>query len=240
MNYLLSYPRSGNSWLRYCIEVLTKKRTAGYLAGGRSIETSILKSNAKKPIFLTKRHRPQDCTNITKKDSLILLVRNYKEVVIRHKGKSKSIMDEGSSLQNVDTAVSYLKLLRFYHCFKGPKLIVYYEDLILRPFLALEEVLNFLNRVESKKSLFNSILQFFSFGSTRRKLNRFIDRYEEHKQKSIKRYKTVAGSRTKGDKVIHHSKNTPRERKLKMERFLKKNFPVVYCAYLKRYDEPKI
>ncbi|MBY0110246.1 MAG: hypothetical protein K2X90_03995 [Candidatus Babeliaceae bacterium] len=93
--FLLSYPRSGNTWMRYCIEVLTQRPTASFNLNPKIQALPIgciceYPLNFKKPPvwkihgkyelnFAGYRHNP-------KKDLLIFLIRNPKEAIIRQVG----------------------------------------------------------------------------------------------------------------------------------------------------------
>ena len=94
--YLLSFPKSGNTWMRYCIEALTRRPTAEYnleakpislplgYTCGHSLDlsmTPVWKIHNKNDLnFAGYNHNPQS-------DILIFLVRNPKEAIIRHIGK---------------------------------------------------------------------------------------------------------------------------------------------------------
>ena len=205
-NYLLSYPRSGNTWLRYCIEVLTNNRTIGYL-GSDAKDSGVLPKNRtnEKPILI-KRHETSDI----KEGNLILIVRNYKEVIIRH-NSVKTIMEDYSS----NNRVTYLKLLNFYHTYKGKKMIIYYEDLIDDLKNTIDKVLNFLGLEVS----IDSIDDFFS-------------NIEEHKLKSLSIY---GESKTKGKTTIYHSNKLSSDELIQWDNFLLKNNKVIFEKYLKRY-----
>ena len=205
-NYLLSYPRSGNTWLRYCIEVLTNKRTIGYLSSDDKDSGVLPKNRTNEEPILIKRHETSDI----KEGKLILIVRNYKEVIIRH-NSVKTIMEDYSS----NNRVTYLKLLDFYHTYKGKKMIVYYEDLIGDLKNTIEKVLNFLGLEVG----FDSIDDFFS-------------NIEEHKLKSLSIY---GESKTKGKTTIYHSSKLTNDELIEWDNFLLKNNKVIFEKYLKRY-----
>ena len=86
MTTLLSYPRSGNTWLRYCIEFLSKKPTAipgSKNLGGNSICEVIpnMGVDIKAHPICGKSHNTLD---LNKKHKVIVLVRDYKEAIVRH------------------------------------------------------------------------------------------------------------------------------------------------------------
>jgi hypothetical protein len=83
--YLLAYPRSGSSWLRYCLEFITKRR-----AGDSPLEQSTWDTMAEEPrlIYLTHDWNDhgygiyQHLDDTSGMIKHILLVRNYKEAVM--------------------------------------------------------------------------------------------------------------------------------------------------------------
>ena len=62
MNYLLSYPRSGNTWLRYCIETLSGIRTIGYLNSDLKDKGVLEKYRNDQNVILIKRHETKEIT----------------------------------------------------------------------------------------------------------------------------------------------------------------------------------
>lgn len=211
-NYLLSYPRSGNTWLRYCVETLSGENTIGY-ENSNHFERGVLEKyrKSKKPI-LYKRHETEGVDN-SENNRIILIVRNYKEVIVRHNGKVKSIM------QDYDTKnrISYLKLLRFYDSFIGNKLIIYYEDLI-----------------EDLENTLKDVFSFLEIDIEKSKMENFFLNIEEHKSKSLKIY---GESQTKGKSTIHHSKKLSEDEKNEWDNFLIENEKDIFSKYLERYKE---
>lgn len=215
MNYLLSYPRSGNTWLRYCIEVLTGERTIGYL-NSNSFDKGIMEHNRnnKKPIII-KRHDTLDIEN-NEDNRLILIVRNYKEVLIRHNSNKKTIFDDYKDYTSGEP-ISYIKLLKYYDEFKGKKIIIYYEDIINDLKNTLNLVINFLN-VEIPEEI----------------AQEFFQNLENHKNKSLSIYEN---SKTNGESLIYHSLKISKEERIKWDEFLIEKENQIYNKYLKRYEE---
>lgn len=78
MNYLISYPRSGNTFLRYCIEYMTGYKTSGITSEDKPI-LERLGEPLNKNSILQKIHFPKDINiNIKSKNLYILLIRDYK------------------------------------------------------------------------------------------------------------------------------------------------------------------
>ena len=214
MNYLVSYPRSGNTWLRYCLEVLTNERTIGYI-GSSKFESGILESNREKnDYFLIKRHQGEEEIENSKDNRLILLVRNYDEVLIRHNLGQKLTIIEHSKNPH---PVNYIKILQFYEDFIGEKVLIYYEDLMKNPKKEIIKCIGLLGLDISKESM-----------------DDFFDNIEQHKNKSIEIY---GGSQTNGNTGIHHSTILSDKEKRKNREFLEKNYNNLYEKYLRVYDE---
>ena len=221
--WLLSFPRSGNSWVRYCIEFLTKRSTLGsmeddgtnpYLKKERHIENGVGKSDKtletdfSKPPILYKSHNFQPLKN--KKRPVIMLIRNYKEVLPRHIGWNEI------NIQN------YIKIIKQIDTYSEEKLFIYYEDIITDFENQLKKILNFIHAEINEK-------QF----------EKFIRDIDIHKKKSIKIYeRCLDSSRTKGKEIIFYSKGKTREQKIKCDIEIKKVLgDDLFNKYLKRYEE---
>ena len=196
---LLSYPRSGNTWLRYCVETLTDKKTTYVLIppydtkkgleelvgmGMSPMDKDSLVESRESQVILEKSHVwRESLDNIFTKENkskLILMIRDYKESIPRHTNYNKSIYLEESQKFNNNLDVFDKTDL--------DKLIIYYEDLIISPKETLSEVLRFLNEYDEKK------------------LNSFIESIGHHKSTSISIYDKFQGSRTKGKDLHAHKK----------------------------------
>lgn len=124
---LISYPRSGNTWIRYCIEELTNKPTAGY-RGKDMFEPKLpLPPIVVKSHLLNKQKLPPN-TN-----ALILLYRNPLYVIARHLGNDAfSEFEAGIGL--------YMHIIEEYHQFQGKKINLQYEFIIENPREALNKI----------------------------------------------------------------------------------------------------
>src|SRR3989304_1536731 len=94
-NLLLSFPRSGNTWVRYIFEFITKQPTSQGIVN--DCQDGILKEDClslklnlgvdiSKKCILIKRHRADFTWDSWTKDNckLLFLLRDYKEAIIRH------------------------------------------------------------------------------------------------------------------------------------------------------------
>ena len=181
---LASYPRSGNTWLRYIIEITTGCATKGYEISGHSIEDPLIHPDKK--IIANKRH---SVDSVDEWKNMILLLRNPKECIIRHatvvpnndineyiiyelqKGRrEKDRPDDG-----------YLYLIDQYYKFSKPKMVIYYEDLI-----------------SNDSKCYDSIFDFFQVDGSE-----FMDNIGGHREISINLYDM---SETDGTQAVFHSK----------------------------------
>jgi hypothetical protein len=149
MKILLSYPRSGNHLMRFFIEILTENPTLG-----------CIDNNLDKPIFMNifpkevkfnissldnyneldlyiKYHYPP----INNIDNLIFIVRNPKEVLLRHS-------DYKYDINNYN---SYFDLIDYYNKYDGNKNIFFYEDMCSHKNNFIKELYEFLDNKNEKK-----------------------------------------------------------------------------------------
>ena len=191
INLLLSFPRSGNTWVRYVLEFVSQRPTAECLvehAQSNSVKKPCILSetNPTAKSIVVKRHRADHHWDTWGDDTrLIVLVRDPSEAVLRHHKDGNNINDCVSH---------YLHCLEFFNSFEGDKILIYYEDLLSRS----EEELN-------------KILDFVKLEKNNR-YKELISNLEDHKKASLKSY---GASQTYGDKnrPRHHSKMQPNKAK---------------------------
>ena len=216
---LLSYPRSGNTWVRYILEFLSKRPTQGYdhktdvpLGARTNIGVDL-----KAPPIAVKSHRELG----GKDDKLLVIVRDYREAITRHakagehktpeKMKKHFIQETGGKEHK---GVDYITVIQTYEEFEGDKLLVYYEDLINKPTEQVERIIEFA-------------------GIDKRFLTEFLHNYEKHKAASLGAYSP--GSHTKGTNLKHHSSALSSEFVSFMTAHVKKAHPELFDKYLKKY-----
>ncbi|MBD3279079.1 MAG: hypothetical protein GF388_12330, partial [Candidatus Aegiribacteria sp.] len=235
---LLSYPRSGNTWLRYCIEFLTKRPTRSYNPDdntpintglGRFVDIDI-DYDAPPIVYKTHGHRYNEKQSYDMdNDKLIVLVRNYKECLVRHHIGGAGSLDRKFYAQTQgyrDGETDYIGYFQIYEQWQGKKILIYYEDLITD----LEaELLKVLKLLEYDGSYLRELMDNIGF----------------HKKQSIGLYSknppTIASaSFTKGDsdKLIFHSQKLTDKQKREWDRHLEEKFPDILQKYLRRYQEP--
>lgn len=176
MIYLISFPRSGNSWLRYCIEHVLKIPTIDINPDFKNKSISECYDCGKKiqgKYKITKSHK----FVATENDKVIFILRDFKDCIESHKQRSAS--------GTVDKFLNeYFSLLKQYDDFCGDKTIIYYEDII------------------DKNKLPNIMESLSQFLESDCEIDDFVKNYEKHKQESKNGYQTkFAGHRNKNIKV---------------------------------------
>lgn len=221
--YLLSYPRSGNHWVRYILEWFSGRPTIG--EGDESWNTQVdtpIHSNKKLGVNISitndipiayKRHdiREEDDRN----KPLILIVRDYKEILVRK-------IYESLYLDNIEVKGimgGYMDHVIKFHEWPGPKLLVHYEDLMDHPGREIARILSFLD--VSKKRM----------GAFMRDINR-------HKELMLQMYsKKVAVSMTNGTSHGFYSSNIPAHVKWEIDDRYRSMHQDAFDKYLTRYTE---
>lgn len=241
---IISNPRSGLNWVRYCIEWFSRCKTPGRR---RPVPIKLLSS---KKFITCRTHDAFSLNDILKgtnigifdKDSkpkfkkAILLIRNYKELVARNiytisEEKIKKRLTLAALENNDDFPLSciganilyrYTRNILAYDCFPKEKIHIYYEDLIPD---------------------FSQILKILDFMEINYDLSDF--NLEEHRLKSIKSYnfltKALRGSsNTANDQLnftFYSDKYLNNKQKIILDNIVQKNLPIVYKKYLNRYKE---
>ena len=238
-NILLSYSRSANTWLRYCIEFLVKKPTwcrhnphGICLPIGSVIDIGVdLECN---PI-INKSHGlgtsfDYEKKNVTKDTKMIFILRNYKDVIPRHTSGTSEGWSEGKKdgkrilrdnymektygqLKNEED--DYIDCLNQYDSWDGEKLLINYEDIL-----------------GDLKTVLTKVLEFLGEGGLEN-LDDFINNIDKHRQDSFKIY---------GDSWLNATKVKPidlmsQEERIQIDDFIKKNYPVLFEKYLSGYEE---
>ena len=159
-NILLSYPQSGNHLVRFFIELLSEIPTYGCKENeeDREIYKNIFPEKVpfnisdfdKKDCYI-KYHLPP-LQNI-RSNKLILIIRNPKEVLLRHNNYKLNIKN---GLFPYET---YFKNIDFYNNHKGEKLLLYYEDIITNKPKFINTLYDFLdvNNIEKKNYVLSNI-----------------------------------------------------------------------------------
>jgi len=215
---ILSYPRSGNTFFRYCLEWMSGRPTVGadghkykvYPYSIANVSSKLEHVNISSAPIAIKRHQiEQEDYN---RDWLIIIVRNYKEAILRHKGHHMGFPDDAQKNK-------YYHPLEVFEKWTKPKMLIRYHDLISKNGLTKisKNVFNFLNLEDSKISYLNDL----------------INNQYTHRQEAIKQYPD--GSKTKGQFSVFHSRDMSIKDCLRWDESMKKYNPKLYCKYLEGY-----
>jgi hypothetical protein len=224
-NVLLSFPRSGNTWIRYIVEFISKRPTskapvkrcgAGFLEKNGVISTDLnLGVDISKKVILIKRHTlTLNWDNWTKDNCrLVLLVRNYKEAILRH----ASAINKNRDVKEINKhIVEYIHCLSSYDRFAGQKILIYYEDLILKPKQEADRLVAFLGIPKGEH------------------FEKFFDKYEYHKNRCLKYYKPGTMTHGKSSQLGWHTNRATPDIVTKITQDVQSN-EKLYNKYLRRY-----
>ena len=247
-----SYPQSGSTWLRYCIEYLSKRPT--FSVPTSNAKTWVREMNAPlgflvdigvdvyaNPI-INKSHYISNigqCKNKVK-PKLLLLVRDYKDVIIRHSCYKNYLQDEYCSLKNKPLRKGWMKrfkkdiggyidnshghdyiypLLQFSQ-YDGCKKIIYYEDIVCDLPSVLYELSSYL-------------------GFDLCYLSEFMCNIDMHKNNAIKIYNTYNRSflKVNDKKIGYHKDKIPEDKLTELDDIVYNKYPDIFDKYLLRYKE---
>ena len=126
---LLSYPQSGNHLVRFFIELLSEQPTFGCVTNQKKDKEIYKNIFPEKIPFNISKFNKNDCyikyhtppSQNIRSNKLILVIRNPKEVLLRHNNNELNIDGKWDSYE------TYFKNIDFYNNYKGKKLLLYYE-----------------------------------------------------------------------------------------------------------------
>jgi len=175
---LLSYPKCGSSWIRYCIELLSKRPTVGpSVFDSESKELSCIDFPILEKVndfeydtekfIVAKAHNPGDSNH----DKLILIIRDYKELLCRPDGEKKEYNKNNIKkfLLEDNFVENYFSSLEYFDNFKKDKILIYYEDLVNNFSDEMKKIVDFLDLDHNRLEL-------------------LLQNHEEHKKTSINLY----------------------------------------------------
>jgi len=215
--------------MRFCLEMLTRRPTYAYHADPADMRPYSLPIGlyvnldtdlSLPPIWkVHSQQRMEESGGFDKnQDYLILLVRNYKECLIRDLRRMKTVWEALSAPHFL-----YLENLKLYDIWNvDRKILIYYEDFLLHPRETLERLLLFLN--ESLDPL-----------------DPFFDQFEMHRHNSLTFYQAYIGpSLSQGENLHFHSNSLSPKIRIAMDQQVQSKEPELFYTYLTRYSEPKI
>lgn len=210
--FLFSYPRSGNTWLRYCLEWITQRPTIEpSMWGPVAWRASYTVDLDKAPI-----HRAHSRDQILSKsintnmevDKLIFILRHPHETVARYDSWRELLKEHAFQ----PLAYYYFDNIEFFDAWPAERrLLIHYEDLMTSPRETLARILTFLEEPLTRLDL-------------------FMHDYEKHRQESIGLYK---GCMSKGDDILFHSKQIPLDKLQELNTWIRQTYPHIWDNYLK-------
>ncbi|MCH9617683.1 MAG: hypothetical protein SP1CHLAM9_10030 [Chlamydiia bacterium] len=214
---LISYPFSGNTWTRYCIEVLTSRPTVE-IGSPNIINQPFglqfdISTDFSKP-YVYKAHFIRQITT----DSLILLIRNPRESMLSSK-ITKKIKPE----LRLKAIKHFYEMIEYFDQLESSKYLIYYEDLMTNPREELTKLALFLGSDKPQ---------------IEKRLNAFLTNYNIHQKRvqqkysdTVKRIKT--GSK---DKLLYRTSNMTKETIDYITTTLREYNPYLYEKYLSRFE----
>ena len=209
MNYLVSYPRSGNTWVRFILEWVSGRPSKGLSSNDKPMYQRINGplTHVNGETIIQKAHWVKNIKN--KKGKLILIIRNPLEVILRH---TKKLDDK-----DIDW---YMSLIKIYEEWDHKnKIILYYEDLINEPKTEIKKILKFMDLDLNK-------------------LDDFMGSYDEFFDLSVNYYNNKGKgnkSKTKGKILVYHSLDLKKEDIANFKNYVVKNYPNL-ITYLNKYN----
>ena len=214
---IVSYPRNGLNWVRYCIEYFSGLRTAG---------PKKIYEKGKLAVYRThdvKRFGPRNscfCAFYNQKgkplhNKVLLLLRDYHESYIRHSNNKNRAFPTAEEIRNGKRLFkfkNYFDNLKAYDQFSGKKTIVYYHNLV-KDFTEVTKILDFFG---------------FSYDLTNFDL-------EYHRQQSLQIYDIQHKSYSKNnlyDFTFHQAQVDPEVNKA-LDEFVEANYKDLADRYLR-------
>lgn len=211
---LASYSRSGTNWLRYIIETISGQPTPGQVRVHYGVNFIIDRAHKAYPVM---DRYPQ----------VILLLRDYRECLIRHHQALWHKAHDAASFLRDESVFQrpnwYIRNVAAFDKFAGPKLLIYYEDLLSNPGPVIRELGEFLEfDPEIRENFIANIDRYFQES---------VGAYTKRGHKSV----TTTGKR---DFRHHAREHATLAQQKEFDSFYHQNYPQLYEKYLVRYALP--
>lgn len=240
VDYLLSYPRSGNTLVRYIFEFIVGRPTME-LRSHHDLLNIYLAQTLKelkidryaRPLWKVHRNRFITAQKFYDPDRtrLVFLLRNYKEIAFRYSqfrdfplfDSNDNLIEENlkkafSIWDDDDTRELYFKNIEFFdQCDDAKRLLIYYEDLINYPFEVIDRITNFFDGF-SERAL--DLKQNYAYYQ-----NRIHNFYNEHEL-----------ALSQNDDVRYYSKQISFNKCVMIDEWVKKNHFDLW-PYIRHYEE---
>lgn len=226
MIHVISFPRSGNHLVRFILEYFSSKSTLGCISNPddvslhERVETCHELSHVQNEVIALKHHHfDLPILSEISNDTVVLILRNYKECTVRHmKGSNDEFKINPDEYPLLQTHIKdYLTILDWISKWEGKLLVIYYEDLITRPFEVLPKFLKELG--------------FYS----NEKWKLFEQNKETLLSSSVKLYDNLMGSVTKGQFAIYHKNRVDLSFWLCIDSDMKNTLPSKSIKLIERY-----
>lgn len=196
--YLLSYPRSGNSWVRYIAEYISGRKTLGSQGNPKDVplysnkldDNPLSHVDGQLPPILFKTHG--ELIDFLPSNDLVLITRSP-SIAIRRVKRKFSLLE----------LVRYVLILNIYHQWEGRKHLVKYEDLMAEPDICIHEIARFLE-VNSGR------------------IDDLLRNYDYHKEKSIILYSGEVGLTGIAPKGLSLTRG-----KLEVAKFMERDYKII-------------
>lgn len=165
------------------------------------------------------------------KDLLIVNVRNYKELFIRHcydhdlvrKGLDGFCIEENQDWGKIFEKIEILPEMYYNLCLfdswpEERRHMIIYEDLITDPELT-----------------FTALTQFL--GEDLSSVSAFMENYDQHKHICLEAYNPVQGAVSKGSDPLFHSKRVPKKILKEIDLLIAERWGKIWEKYLSHYAE---
>ncbi len=213
--HLMGYPRSGNHWVRFCLENLLSS------ADALNQEPRRYTYWGHNPSRLQLDRADQE------KDYLIVIVRNYRECMMRHHNNRDDRMLDflnfedsyfkqlGQAEQLFESRKSgYILTLKCYEKWNpATRFLVYYEDLINDPETTLKSLMRFLGQDEAL-------------------VDDFMADFEAKRDESYDRYRNP---QSRYSNLLYHTSLMAEEVILGCDEFMRTKYPDYWEKYLSRF-----
>ena len=202
--------------MRYCLEVISQTKTDSLHSTNDPFSDDFIPERKFMFPYIFKSHTVEAIKEAgydVKQDILILLLRNYKECILRN------FYNDTGELKMYDTVdldaeiKHYIKNIIAFNFWEGEKLLIYYEDLMTDFEGTFQDVVNVLALPECR-------------------FREFVSKLSYHRERSVVQYKP--GSHTKGMNLLHHSKKLSLAGRMYWDRKVESVRPWVDC-----YLEPE-
>lgn len=232
--FLLSFPQSGNTWLRYCLEVLTQRPTvrrhkmnpgayefnhASPLTWGAGLQIDshkppIEKIHEEKESLLILHNNKSTLLN-HETDTLIFILRNPKEIIARSEYENFHALLNDVWKNSYKNSIYFKNLTLFDEWPAERKYLIYYENLITKPRETLAGLLAFLDESDTR-------------------LEQFMHEYDIHKNKCLALYPST---NSRGNNPLFYSKKLSPQYRKQVDIWIAEAYPELWEKYLHRYAD---